>query len=73
MKVKPASVHFLANTGFSLSWQAVSLHPTCLLYATHKAISWMYALTSLLLCDLYYPVSVEVCGWVTEVYGVWGA
>jgi hypothetical protein len=33
----------------------------------------MYALTSLLLRDLYYPVAVQVCGWVTEIDGIWRA
>jgi hypothetical protein len=33
----------------------------------------MYALTPLLFRDLYYAVAIEICGWVTEVDGIWRA
>jgi hypothetical protein len=74
MNVRPASVHFLAKVGFSLSCSEISLHPTALhQWRLYKAISWMYALTSLLFGDLYYPVSIEICGRVAKVDGVWRA
>jgi hypothetical protein len=74
MKVKPASVHFLANTGFSLNYILVSFILTrSLCQDSYKAIPWMYALTSLLLCNLYYSVSIEICGRVTKVHSIRGA
>lgn len=62
MKVRPASVHFLANVGFSLSYG--SCQRLCTLRfvdAPYKAIARMYTLAALLLCNLYYPVSIEIC------------
>jgi hypothetical protein len=65
MKVRPASVHFLANVGFSLNYtMSVFVHGSAYRWA-YKAISWMYALTSLFFCNLYYSVTVEICGGVS--------
>jgi hypothetical protein len=73
MKVRPASVHFLAKVGFSLNCNQVSHDLPLRSGQPYKAISWMYALTTLLFGNLYYPVPVEICRWVTEIDSVWGA
>jgi hypothetical protein len=74
MKVNPASVHFLAKVGFSLNWTMSAFITTDnLALGSYKAVSWMYALTPLLFRDLYYAVSIEICGRVTEVHSVWRA
>lgn len=62
MKVIPASVHFRANVGFSLSYvyvTAVSAMKN--LATTYKSIARMYALTALVLCNLYYTIAVKIC------------
>jgi len=58
MKVMPASVQFLANVGFSLNCIAVSLHDSTSLGISYKAVSGMYALTTLLFRNLYYPIAI---------------
>ena len=69
IKVSPASVHFLAKVGFSLNWsQLIICH--LMFGGPYKAITWMYALTSLLFCDLDYTVATEICGGFTEIDGV---
>lgn len=72
MKVNPASVHFRAKTGFSLSYTIVSIavfRQTCpkVLY---KAITRMYSLTALLFGNLNYAISVQVGGSFAEIYGI---
>lgn len=68
MKVMPASVHFLANVGFSLNYIGVSFDPSALAWGcSYKAVSGMYALTALLFRNLYYPVAIQVCRGIPEV------
>ena len=69
MKVIPASVHFFAKCGFSLSCVSLANHCTQLviLGRSYKSITRMYALATLILSNLDYPVSVEICGRVAEV------
>lgn len=38
--------------------------------SSYKAVARMYALASLLFRDLYYTVSIKICGGVPQVYGV---
>lgn len=70
MKVIPASVHFFAKCGFSLSYVLSANHNKHLVSGgSYKSIAWMYALASLILSKLNYPVSVEICGRVAEIDG----
>lgn len=68
MKVIPASVHFFAKCGFSLSFTSLAKHSitvdSCVSY---KAVARMYSLAALLFGNLYYPVPIKVCGRITEV------
>lgn len=68
MKVIPASVHFFAKCGFSLNCYSLASAPRYLFCCwSYKSITWVYALTALLFGNLYYPVSIEICGRVAEV------
>jgi len=74
MKIRPASVQFRANVGFSLNCRQ-SAYPngkTCP-SAFYKSIAGMYALTALLLSNLYYAISIKICGCISEVYSIRGA
>jgi hypothetical protein len=74
MKVIPASVHFFAKCGFSLSYVLLANYGKQLLSGgSYKSISRVYALATLILSNLNYPVSVEICGRVAEVDGKRGA
>jgi hypothetical protein len=74
MKVKPASVHFRANVGFSLNCQLVSpIGSTPPAVKLYKSVAGMNTLATLLLCDLYYAVSIEIRGRVAKVHGIWRA
>lgn len=37
---------------------------------TYEAVTRMYALAALLLCNLYYAIAVEICRGVAEVDGI---
>jgi hypothetical protein len=39
----------------------------------YKSIAGMNTLATLLLCDLYYAVSIEIRGRVAKVHGIWRA
>lgn len=68
MKVMPASVHFFAKCGFSLNC-TMSANDRLRLRSCwpYKSIAWMYALATLLFRNLYYPVSIKICGGIAEV------
>ena len=68
MKTNPASVHFLANAEFSLNCSQ-SQHQDQPYQAkqTHKSISWMNALTSLLLSNLYNPIPIKIGRYRTKI------
>jgi hypothetical protein len=70
MKVKPASKHFLAKTGFSLSCPPHQQPYVCLGTLSYKSIARVYALAALLLCNLDYPISIKVCRGLPEIHGV---
>lgn len=37
---------------------------------TYEAVTWMYALAALLLCNLYYAVAIEICRGIAEIDGI---
>ena len=38
--------------------------------SSYKAVARVYTLAALLFRDLYYAVSIKICGGVSKVYGV---
>jgi hypothetical protein len=66
MKAKPASVHFRANVGFSLSFALLSaLVPLLdILPATYEAVTRMYALATLPFSHLNYLISIKISSWI---------
>lgn len=63
INTNPASVHFRAKAEFSLSFSNSFIsfqHQFVCMDPTHKAITGMYPLATLSLCDFNNAVSVEV-------------
>lgn len=68
MNVIPASVHFLAKCGFSLSYTLLAWTPQHLFYYwSYKSVTRMYTLAALLLRNVYYPVAIKIRGRVAEI------
>ena len=60
MNVRPASVHFRAKAGFSLSCELVARSSRQALVA-YKSIARMNALATFLFCNLYDSIAIEIC------------